>query len=49
MESSIEIPQKKIKIELSCDSAIPLLNKYPKNTETLIRNYINKIKYLEKN
>ena len=30
MENSVEIPFKKLKIELSCDPATPLLGMYPK-------------------
>ena len=35
MESGMEIPQKKKKIELSYDPAIPLLCVYPKETKSL--------------
>ena len=35
MENSMEVSQK-LKIELPCDPAIPLLGIYPKKTKTLI-------------
>ena len=40
MENSMGVPQK-IKIELPCDPAIPLLSLSPKNTKTLeVQRYI---------
>ena len=34
MENSMEFPQKKLKMQLPFDPAIPLLGLYPKNPET---------------
>ena len=36
VESSMEIPQKKLKLDLPFDPAIPLLGIYPKEPKTLI-------------
>ena len=36
MEMSIEIPLKRLRIELLHDTTIPLLGIYPKDTKTLI-------------
>ena len=35
LESSMELPQK-LKMEMQCDPAIPLLGTYPNKPETLI-------------
>ena len=37
MENSMEFPQKKLKIELPYNSAVPLLGIYPKKRKTLIQ------------
>ena len=34
MKNSVEIPQKKLKIELPVDPAVPLLGIYPEKTVT---------------
>ena len=37
VENSMEFPQRKLKMELPFDPAIPLLGLYPKNLETPIQ------------
>ena len=46
MKNSIEVPQKKLKVELSYDPAIPLLSIYPKEMKSELQmdvyyNYID--------
>jgi len=36
----MEVPQKKLKIKLPCDTAIPLLGIFLKKTKTMIQNHI---------